>query len=989
MNSSAKLWITLTGIVVLCAVGLGLVVFLGGREPGLDRGSVRPGSTGTTETAPAADTPAVAPLATVERPSESTVRSDTDGTTAPPADASPEALEQNAAAPSPDAGVVTGRILDRNLTPIEGVEVTAGIEFPFFGEGIRRESVEPVRTDADGTYRIAIGVDQACTLRFDHPDYARESRRGVRGRTTGVVILEDIELARGGGIAGRVVDSEGRPVAGAAIRTQSYWEDGSGSLSIVHGSQGSPAATSGEDGTFRLAHLSVGKVTLTADEPRFALAQAGPFEIEEGKTIPRIEIVLEPGREVRGVVLAPDGSPVAEADVTLSPHFGSGINIAIGGDATDGERPPSRGRSAARTAEDGSFRFTGVAPGNYAVEAKKPGFARVETAPVEAGASDVVVQLVRNGTVRGSVVDARSGDPVRVFSAGLKPQNDSSFFFSIGGDSGTPSLRRFEDPDGRFEIQDVDPGTYRLVVRAPDHAEGTARGVVVESGAEVEVAPVALEPGASIEGTVLTALGKHPIEGARVRAVPERSEGDQQTMIGFVISGESGGRLELGNRGVSVVTDAAGRFRLRDLEPGAYNVVVEHKRFIREKIAGLVVDAERPLDPMEILLRLGGGIEGTVFGSDGYPEAGATVQVVGRKGFLERVTTDGLGYYHIGGLEPGTYHLKLVPRESGGTATAMVFSAITIGDEGGDPVELDPFPAEGTPVVAREGELALQDLFRRANGSISGIVREAGAPVPGIDVALSKSGGGFFSMPKNARTDEDGLYEFADVEPGEYRLSIESPEEGRELYSSTVEVKEGRRTDTDIALPTAFVEGRVLTRRGRTPVEGASLRLQPADEGGDRKMRFVVGDGEGRQVRTDSEGRFRISRVRPGTYDLTATKGGFARETHRGIEVGEEGVSELEVFLRGGGVIQGVVRNAIENVTVAFVPVQVLDPAGIPVNGIDFTPTDQNGKFRIEGLEPGSYLLRFQNPRFETRDEPVRVGEGETVDVSVEIRPRG
>jgi EmrB/QacA subfamily drug resistance transporter len=115
-------------------------------------------------------------------------------------------------------------------------------------------------------------------------------------------------------------------------------------------------ATTGDQGQFSLGELVPGAVTLAVNAPGFR-PQALPVEI--GATgVTRIEVVLESGAQLQGVVRAPHG-PLADARVTLVDAAGNVVGTST-------------------TGPDGAYAFTDLDAGDYTVIAT--GYPPVATA---------------------------------------------------------------------------------------------------------------------------------------------------------------------------------------------------------------------------------------------------------------------------------------------------------------------------------------------------------------------------------------------------------------------------------------------------------------------------------------------------------------------------------------------------------------------------------------------------------------------------------
>ncbi|MGW7665477.1 MFS transporter, partial [Streptomyces sp. NPDC054756] len=149
-------------------------------------------------------------------------------------------------------------------------------------------------------------------------------------------VAYDILLSGTSGLSGVVRAAQGaEPVAGAMVI-----------VTDVRGDLLATAAT-GEQGEFSLAELVPGAVTVAVNADGYR-PRALPVEVA-GTGVTRIEVELEAGAQVQGVVRAPHG-PLADARVTLVDAAGNVVGTATPGRV-------------------GAFDFTDLGGGEYTVNA--------------------------------------------------------------------------------------------------------------------------------------------------------------------------------------------------------------------------------------------------------------------------------------------------------------------------------------------------------------------------------------------------------------------------------------------------------------------------------------------------------------------------------------------------------------------------------------------------------------------------------------------
>jgi hypothetical protein len=224
-------------------------------------------------------------------------------------------------------------------------------------------------------------------------------------------------------VGGQVTDARGQPVANARIevtvgkRRQLALSDGRGGFSVRGLPLGALLVQVRHPGYTPLSR------TLRPDEPRGDL-----------------RLGLSPGGGIAGVV--------RDARLGGLPQ-GALLSIETAGD------PASR--QAVALAPDGSFRMTGLAPGEVVLRARAAGFAAIQhTVRVTEGATpdsvtarDVVLGLERGASVLGQV--AASGAASR---AGVSVQAEDASGRVIG--------RVLTDERGEFELADLPAGRLRI-----------------------------------------------------------------------------------------------------------------------------------------------------------------------------------------------------------------------------------------------------------------------------------------------------------------------------------------------------------------------------------------------------------------------------------------------------------------------------------------------------------------------------------------------
>jgi hypothetical protein len=295
-------------------------------------------------------------------------------------------------------------------------------------------------------------------------------------------------------------------------------------LTFEHGGRTWPVAATA-DGAFRFRTDDVGRWLLAAVTAPGHLPFAPEWgqspvllHARKGEVVRGITITLSPADEFEGRVVDPSDKPVAGASIAV-----------LGGGAGASTLVPLNDQY--RSDSNGVFRF--IAPQDAIIEATHEGFARGRAR------IDYSVRLSRTLTIRlkplaaaqlaigGTVVD-HDGSPAEgaIVSARLK------------GRPGQMPATTHVDVDGRFQLLDLEPGTWKL------------------SASRANSAPAVAEIAAGTKGVLL----RLPRGGELAGRVRNKRTG--APLAPFTVLVEA---TEM--RSVSVV-DPSGEYYLHDLAPG-------------------------------------------------------------------------------------------------------------------------------------------------------------------------------------------------------------------------------------------------------------------------------------------------------------------------------------------------------------------------------------------------------------------------------------
>jgi hypothetical protein len=385
----------------------------------------------------------------------------------------------------------------------------------------------------------------------------------------------DFSLAPAGVIAGRVLDEDDNPLAGATIHALvSRAEDGQPTLLSV------AAARSDDRGEFRLTGLAAGQYYVSAFDPAFGavgdetgplrytptyypgvtlLEQATRVAVTPGAERPSVTFkiqIIRPAR-VSGVISTEGRRPLLSGSVLMAPIRGGWLNVVATQDVL--------------ILPDGSFAFRNVPAGSYQIRARgqaEPGgsslFATYKVIVEGRDIGNVELVLLPGASIAGtlSVEAVRSARPVGVGGLRVRaPFADGSSF----GDAVTGEVLA----DGSFAIRGLMSGTHVLeiaglqypwVMKSVTHRGQDITDTGLDVGGRLEridnVRVAITDVASDLSGTVRDAAGA---------AVPEAT-------VLIVPMSEHFWRRTSRRLGV-LRTDAAGRYRVRGLPAGEYRAV--------------------------------------------------------------------------------------------------------------------------------------------------------------------------------------------------------------------------------------------------------------------------------------------------------------------------------------------------------------------------------------------------------------------------------
>lgn len=820
----------------------------------------------------------------------------------------------------------------------------------------------------------------------------------------------DVVMRPAASLSGTVTGPDGA-VAGAAV-VADVWSPLRGSLTQT--------TVTDASGHYRFGGLAAGRARVAVSRDGFfqKASPGGPWRtgpapdpaaVAEipGRGEVKLDVRLERGLDLLGVVVDSAGKPVAAASVECS---------------ADDSAPLTVTSDAA-----GNFAFTGLRPAReVTLRAKCDGWADAEplrASPREPLEESKRVRLVmeRAGVVAGRVVGPDGGavPGAWVQVAPAKLALDTGYEV-VGVWQHAP--RWPVAADGSFEapIAWMDGAAKEGVVAragAPGLAPAITERLAAPNGGAAQAGTLKLEAGNRLTGRVVAADGSGPVARAEISFQNERLPPAFAQRRDWSTVGRDSTPFETVAR-----ADADGRFVVEGLPAWRYEV--------RVIVDGFPLAAQTVAVPQEdeLTIEVPGmrPIAGRVEFDDGAP--GAQVVVIahwtnGQPGIAGFAETESDGSFELpflqegrytlearrpsdrvldvlptttGEIESGTRDVKIVVVRGGGRIAgrcatsdgAAVPGAVLYLKpvQGGAAVNARSFPdgrfeasglTEGTwtitafadrsvgppssfgrrlvtdgvdvPVGARDVSLE----FRVAAPIAGRVVREDGAvPAGALMLQARRSDGGKWTV--FAPVGADGAFTFDSTSGGMWTLSlVDRNTGGRLAIAGTAEFAGGTSDVRVVVASASALSGRVVDERGRA-IAG---------------VRVVAKNAAGAAVETvsDVEGRFTWTEPGAGPFEVEATLHEAGRATATNVQ---PGAADLVLTLRAAEAVAA----------------RIVGADGAPVRGADVDlaaegggvvahlRTDADGRFVTKALAPGEYVVTVTGRDGHALDAPLPAG---------------
>src|SRR5262249_48981686 len=257
-------------------------------------------------------------------------------------------------------------------------------------------------------------------------------------------------------------------------------------------------------GEYVLDHLVGGPYRVEARMKGWPPQLKPEVELGPGQELSGVDFVLDAGAVLLGVVLDTSGHPVEDASVQA-------VEPPTLTDILSFTRMFQGGKPI-KTDAEGRFEMRGLAKAKHTVTASAPHHVDAKLTDITPGGPPITLQLGTPGSITGMVVSTTTGEPIPSYHLSIEVKEEAApreglASLSITTDSlmtehGPRHERSITDPEGRFTLEDLTPGTARIEVRAEQHGPAGIAGIPVKVGETTKGLIVFLEPEGIIEGRV-------------------------------------------------------------------------------------------------------------------------------------------------------------------------------------------------------------------------------------------------------------------------------------------------------------------------------------------------------------------------------------------------------------------------------------------------------------------------------------------------------
>lgn len=780
---------------------------------------------------------------------ETSVAEETEGLAREPASEVDPDTARRELLDSPDIrwnGAASGRLVLADDLPVAGVQVMA---IAYLRTEDPAEHLASAPTDAEGRFRIeGLRPDLYYVIALRSEVYAASWRErpflAMWNHACDVGSIRVEPLRR---VEGRVVDRQGRPLAGAVVR-DSYHHF-------------APSAPSDASGAFALRLAFGDELVLQARLHGYIhhCRSSDRFRLDAANAESLITLEMVPERAIHGRVVSADGSPIPDARVIVSTQP-KGSHSELG--------DYSLSVDIDRTTTDSEGRFVSRAPegeGIWIDVVAGPG--AMGGMSFAADQSECEIQLDRERSLRVRCVDRVTGEAVLPRA-----------LYELPTESRTENILSWAEKRPVPISIDAESFLYfrksskaRILAQADGYWIG-ASDVVTRDDVRlgrIEEIVIALRPGGGVQGSCVDESGR-PIQG-------------------MVVDLEAAGASPLMRSGLATTTDVRGRFVLPGLESARLQISAYHRS---GRVAARVpIDTTQATSPTEttLVVRASGALRGRVHDGGVALPSVPVFEVPRDREPTRLAVTNSAGHFFVSELPSGQIDLALFAGTKDENAPVLSNSkSVTIED--GMTAELSFDLADTKFALVRGAIHGRGSEYDRWVVKVEGASRTWRAEVRGGRYLAGPLLAGTYTISVSAEhTGEMISRKTVEVAP-RARLTVDFEIDAGVLVGQLV-------------LPKEMVGAAIGD--GSEAWDDFVVTLVPFVRGAD----IELGDSGARSFRKripDETGGFRFTQVEAGEYVLRVRNSNSEvdAQAERVVQVSAQAISRVELALEASGTLE-------------------------------------------------------------------------------------
>ena len=487
-------------------------------------------------------------------------------------------------------------------------------------------------------------------------------------------------------------------------------------------------------------------------------------------------------------------------------------------------------------------------------------------------------------------------------------------------------IQSITSSDGAFRFIRIEAyENYTIIVDHPDYSRKEVGNVRVGVTGSFEEPPITLTQGAMLSG-LLSDTGGNPVPGAAVHL---------DGMLAGLGNQPSPDRM-------SARSDNFGRYEFKNCPKGQRTLLISADGYGSVLISGIKIQGKREIE-RDVTLEVAEMICGRVINSNNAPIIDAEVIALsystGNTQCRDFIKTDADGQFCLERLNPGQYTIAVSAKGFRPDRAQRVATGST-----GLVLELSPQASVSGRVVSK---LTGEPLV-----TFTCVLRTA---YDNTDVTSPTDIRQNFRSPL-------GEYTLTDVAPGTY--VVEASAQGfASSFSQRFTVSQGQSLSgvTIEAGKGGSIKARIVDSEGN-PVQGALVSTHDNTWTDDAFTR-ALGDlfptnATAKKVRSNKNGRFKISGLTPENYQLRIQAQGHSRLIKTDVLVSEGRDTDLGTIrmVAGGGVSGLVVDQAGQPIVGARVTLRV-DGRPVTVFEPRETKSSGGGRYTFSNVPAGSYKI--------------------------------